>query len=80
MNTVDEREWTLNDKPLAAGLNIKILQQLDFEAILRDADTNGDIAECLAIMANRIQNDPTILVISTKRNSGNNGWLAQCVV
>jgi hypothetical protein len=80
MDTIDKKEWEFDVKPLADGLNIKILQQLDFDAIFRDATTNEDIAECLSIMASRIQNDPTILVISTKRNSGNNGWLAQCAV
>lgn len=80
MDKVDNSEWTGDAANLPDSVKIQIYQQLDHDVIYKDAETNQEVAECLQIMASRIKHIPAILVIATRRNSGNNGWLAQCVV
>lgn len=80
MDRADKSEWTFDVTNFPNDLNVQIFQQLDHEVIFKDATTNEEIAECLQIMASRIKNTPNILVIATKRNNYNNGWLAQCIV
>ena len=80
MNIVDNSEWTGAAANLPDSVKIQIYQQLDHDVIYKDAKTSEDVAECLQIMASRFKHIPAILVIATQRNSGNNGWLAQCVV